>query len=188
MRNWTRKGLACLLPCACAEPACPCRRWRREQIPTRRSSLLNNGNPRAGSAAMTAPPGMTTSITETGLRRMGIPLPAQSNGGFWTTRPTPREPAFSCSPRCCSERASMGPCILITAKTRAAHGRAATRQTWCETFYSTNLMGGEQGAVLATKKSDGPSTSSIGSQGVCRFYRYLKRGQGIFPLGRGGAK
>ena len=33
-------------------------------------------------------------------------------------------------------------------------------QTWCATFYSSNFSTGEQGAVLATTKSDGAFTSS----------------------------
>lgn len=41
----------------------------------------------------------------------------------------------------------------------------STAQEWCGTFYNGNFSEGEQGAVLATTKSDGAFTSST----ICRL-------------------
>ena len=96
---------------------------QQEQIQARQSSLGQ-----AGLRATIAPLGMTISILEAGRRRIRIPLPALSNGGFWTTRPTPGKPAFSCSPTDCLEQAIMAVYISITQARIATHGRAATRR------------------------------------------------------------
>ena len=43
---------------------------------------------------------------------------------------------------------------------KSAAWQNSTAQKWCETFYNDNFSEGEQGAVLATTKSDGAFTSS----------------------------
>ena len=43
---------------------------------------------------------------------------------------------------------------------KSAAWQNSTAQKWCETFYNDNFSAGEQGAVLATTKSDGAFTSS----------------------------
>ena len=73
---------------------------------------------------------------ETGRRRINIPILARSNGGCWTTRPTQRNPAFSCSPTGCLEKATQlaAVCVLIVQARIATYGRAATRRRGAAPF------------------------------------------------------
>ena len=55
---------------------------------------------------------------------------------------------------------SSGDVYFNNSGNKSAAWQNSTAQKWCETFYNDNFSEGEQGAVLATTKSDGAFTSS----------------------------
>ena len=80
---------------------------------------------RAGSPAMTVRMDMTISTSATGRPKTATQLPARSNGGYWTTRPTQGAPGCSCCPMRCLEQAQTAACIFSSPRIMiilAAHG------------------------------------------------------------------
>ena len=103
---------------------------------------------------------MTISILEAGRRRIRMPLPALSNGGCWTTRPTQGKPAFFLLSDVLLGTGGLGGVNFDNSGSDSNVWQKSTAQTWCKNFYSNNFSSKEQNAVLETTKSDTEFTSS----------------------------
>ncbi len=86
----------------------------------------------------------------------------QSNGGFWTTRPTPGKAAFFLLSDALLGTGISGDVYFDNSGNTSNAWQSSTAKTWCNNFYGSSFSNGEQGAVLATTKSDEAFTKGTG--------------------------